>query len=247
MPKEPKEPELPKPADLFIGVIDLFAVLIPGIIAAALIAIAIMADMPEANVFTVSGLVIAGWVLGHVLYGIGKCLDPLLYDRFYKPLDAGEERTRASYRKNDDLYRLAREMSKVPRRAEVPKGMMYQWAKVWLNSHNPESMSNHDRLEADSKLFRSLAVLLPFATAAIVSQGQWKCPAVSQSTFIVMGVLAEAFCLWRYCDLRNKAVRECYLNYVQLRAEPRPARATGQRGRLRKVSSRSPAIPRVSP
>jgi hypothetical protein len=36
-----KELGVPKPGDLFIGVIDFFAVLVPGIIAAALIVIAL--------------------------------------------------------------------------------------------------------------------------------------------------------------------------------------------------------------
>jgi hypothetical protein len=56
-----KELGVPKPSDLFIGVIDFFAVLVPGIIAAAMIVIVEeRGPMPQADVLFISGL--DGWV-----------------------------------------------------------------------------------------------------------------------------------------------------------------------------------------
>jgi hypothetical protein len=239
-----KELGVPKPGDLFIGVIDFFAVLVPGIIAAALIVVIAVGKPPQTDILFLSGLAIAGWVLGHVLHGIGSFLDPLVYDRLFKPQDtvdleaASQDPAEKSkdpptwihryLHKNDELYRLAKELTDVPegknRRAnsDVPGGM-YQWARTWLDSHSPESTATLDRLEADSKLFRSLVVLCLIAipvliTSAIAKSGGWThCRGAS----IVIAIVGALFSLWRYCDLRNKMIRRCYLYYVQRRFESR--------------------------
>ena len=233
---------VPKPGDLFIGVIDFFAVLVPGIIAAALIVIA-MGKTLQADIPFLSGVAIAGWVLGHVLHGIGSFLDPLVYDRLFKPQDtvdleaASPAQTSKGFRswihsylhKNDDLYRLAKEMTDVPEEknqraanSNVPGGM-YQWARTWLDSHSPEATANLDRLEADSKLFRSLVVLCLIAIPALIAiaianSGCWTPRQLASIVIAFAGVL---FSLWRYCDLRNKMIRRCYLYYVQRRFERR--------------------------
>ena len=143
-----KELGVPKPGDLLIGVIDFFAVLVPGVIAAALIVIAMGRDLEHASSLLVAELITAGWVLGHVLHGIGSFLDPLLYDRLFKPADkvAHEAVSHKYFHKNDQLYRLAKEITDAPG-AGVPGGM-YQWARAWLNSHNPKATADLDRLEA---------------------------------------------------------------------------------------------------
>jgi hypothetical protein len=241
-----KELGVPKPGDLFIGVIDFFAVLVPGIIAAALIVIAVGKTL-QADIPFLSGLAIAGWVLGHVLHGIGSFLDPLVYDPLFKPQDTVDLEAAThnpapkstsvrswlhSYlHKNDGLYRLAKEMTDVPygknraaANSDVPGGM-YQWARTWLDSHSPEATANLDRLEADSKLFRSLVVLcliaIPVLIAiAIANPGGWSLCRIAS---IVIAFVAALFSLWRYCDLRNKMIRRCYLYYVQRRFESRIA------------------------
>ena len=257
-----KESGLPNPANLFIGAIDFFAVLVPGVIAASLIAEATGKDLEHAGNILIAGLVTGGWVLGHVLHGIGSCLDPLLYDRLYKPSDrpAAERQPpdsaasepakqnifqrnwsrfrkglRNYFHKNDRLHRLAIEITDYPDKqlgsANVPGGM-YQWARAWLNSHSPESTFILDRHEADSKLFRSLAVLFliaipiliarPVIAIPVVSSPRWQIMDEHRTAVIILAIAGLLFSLWRYCDLRNKMIRQCYLNYVQLRFESRP-------------------------
>jgi len=250
-----KELGVPKPGDLLIGAIDFFAVLVPGVIAAALIVIATGRDLEQASSLFVAGLVTAGWVLGHVLHGIGSFLDPVLYDRLFKPADTVADeavnkdpvrklnRLQGAIRKclhklragihkylhkNDELYRLAKEMTDAPHGqdshtagAHVPGGM-YQWARAWLNSNNPKATADLDRLEADSKLFRSLAVLLLIAIPVLIAAPVLFPPAADHRlAWMVLTVALLLFSLWRYCDLRNKMIRQCYLNYVQLRFESR--------------------------
>jgi hypothetical protein len=235
-----KEAGIPKPGDLFIGVIDVFAVLIPGIIAAALLVKGLNTPL-RTDIIFVSGLVIAGWVLGHVLHGIGSFLDPLLYDPLFKPRDtvpADQATILKSNRfrlavhgylhKTDNIYLLAKEMTDVPEwqnqqhaGAGVPEGM-YQWARTWLDSHSPDATAQIDRIEADSKLFRSLAVLCLIAVPALMKfHKKWELSAHHPLALTVVALAGLVFSLWRYCDLRNKMIRRCYLHYVQLRFEAR--------------------------
>jgi hypothetical protein len=263
-----KKSGLSNPGELFIGVIDFFAVLVPGVIAASLIAEAMGADLEHAGNVFIAGLVTAGWVLGNVLHGIGSWLDPLLYDPLFKPSDppvaeckppdsadreaqkkgilqkltSARESLRKYFHKNDRLHHLAIEITDYPGKkeqtgettsADVPGGM-YQWARAWLNSHSPESTFILDRHEADSKLFRSLAVLFliaipiliarPVASSpqAVLAPTCWQLIAEHRTALIILAIAGLLFSLWRYCDLRNKMIRQCYLNYVQLRFESRP-------------------------
>lgn len=277
-----KESPIPRPSDLFIGVVDFFAVLVPGVIAAVLICEAVGQHLEHAGTMLVAALVTAGWVLGHVLHGIGSWLDHLVYDPLFKPREAVSpgpteapgkpddsvtpgvppaaparqppSRVRASIRqyfhKNDRLYRLATEMTDYPDKPKRPDqaaaagvpGGTYQWARAWLNSHSPESTSNLNRHEADSKLFRSLTVLFLIAIPALIAgpflssppvalilasdghatmatPGWWKALADHRWVSLILLCAGLLFSLWRYCDLRHKMIRQCYLNYVLLRFE----------------------------
>jgi hypothetical protein len=255
-----KDLPVPKPGDLFIGVIDLFAVLLPGVIAVALIASASGIPLPD-GFAAVFAFLAAGWVVGHVLHGIGSWLDVLVYDPLFRPSDGQSEEgppkkqgtpsektgTKSSsntphgwvwkyFHKNHELYFLATRMTRVPpqwkpqnSRDAVPGGM-YQWARAWLSSESPEATATLDRLEADSKLFRSLTVLLiallvvPFviqpASGSRITRGQWQQVLHGHElAFILVTSAGVIFSLWRYCDLRNKMLRQCYLSYIQRRTE----------------------------
>ena len=110
----------------------------------------------------------------------------------------------------------ARLRSILPGSTEVPGGM-YQWARAWLDSCSPEATARLDRLEADSKLFRSLAVLLVLAALLVILAPNLDF--IPRRPFLILILPAILFSLWRYCDLRNKMIRRCYLHYVQLRLD----------------------------
>lgn len=226
---------VPKPGDLLIGVIDFFAILVPGVLVALIFASMdkSIPDKPD-SIFYLK-LLVAGFVLGHIAHGLGSVLDPLLYDRFFKPkdiCDADQQPTggrlvrivRSYLRRNDVLFTLAKSVTIASVRNDlgtsgaIPGGM-YQWARAFLRTHSPEATAELDRLEADSKLFRSLVVVIPIYAFAhwndiLTAGNRW------QAVIIVLGI---AFSLWRYCDLRQKMLRACYLHYVQARSEPKAA------------------------
>src|SRR5438128_1511037 len=110
-----EQPGTPKPGDLFIGVIDFFAILVPGVLATILVAWrkGAIPEKPEPLLFV--ELLVAGFILGHVLHGVGSFLDPLLYDPLFKPdFTLGKRfsalkyfRAKKYFRSNDRLYLLA--------------------------------------------------------------------------------------------------------------------------------------------
>src|SRR5689334_6604168 len=88
-----------KPADLFVGVIDLFAVLLPGAIVAALLYPHIQDPLTDvigpmyspARQWVAFGL--GAYLLGHILFLCGAVLDDHVYDplrRFFIPKDKDE-------------------------------------------------------------------------------------------------------------------------------------------------------------
>jgi hypothetical protein len=210
---------MPKLGDFFIGVIDFFAILVPGVLAAITATFVVSGKMPEKPepLYFVE-LLVAGFILGHVLHGIGSFLDPFLYDRLFKPSDAADRAIlpfpQWKYvRANDELYQLAlAEFKHANVKMKSPPGGMYQWARVWLRLHSPEATTELDRLEADSKLFRSLAILGLALVIAWTRFPHW----VGE---LPLTVAAIVFSVWRYCDLRQKMVRSGYLHYIQLRSE----------------------------
>jgi hypothetical protein len=136
----PEQSVVPKPSDLLIGVIDFFAILVPGVLAAFFIAAGWfkIPEKPETLFFV--EILVAGFILGHVLHGVGSILDLLLYDRLFKPRSiTGAEGIGGFlkwkyFRANDELFRLAVAETKHGSSAEIksPPGGMYQWARVWL-------------------------------------------------------------------------------------------------------------------
>ena len=223
------------PSDFFIGVIDFFAILIPGVTAALIIG-SVTGTIPQKQelLFFVI-LLVTGFILGHVLHGIGGLLDPILYDPLFKPRKPADkwaaERfpTGKYFRANDELYGLAIRLtgcteSAAPTHGEVavrdnpnatvgthnPPGNMFQWARAWLRKRSREATAEVDRLEADSKLFRSLSVI---GLATLIF---WQFLPHFRGA-LPLALLALGFSVWRYCELRRKMVRACYLHYVQLR------------------------------
>lgn len=250
-----KEPASPKLGDFYIGVLDFFSILLPGLIAAGLIAWHFhqVPEKPELLFWAV--ILVGGYVLGHLLHAAGGVLDWLVYDFFFEPELELEtcylmshkrpERRRMLRRlvfaarqhlhRNHQLFAYVKKQ--ISSSAEFSGGLpqnvfdpddlrklqfdslkssarpagIYQWARAWLLTHSPEARSELDRLEADSKLFRSLSILLP---AFVIARWDWMTNQRGYLPYVaIAGVL---FCIWRYCDLRQKMVRGCYLHFVQI-------------------------------
>jgi hypothetical protein len=252
-----------KPGDFFIGVIDFFAILLPGL----LLALFLAADgrMPVDNRLFWPCVLAGGYIAGHLLHALGALLDPILYDSIFQadrnPLDCPLLTKRRSdyvhwwdriwfdvYTYPHRVHQLSAYSAKVvnstpsyrnglplhvfstadlnaiayaENRAEAKPSGVFQWARAWLRTHSRTATAEIDRLEADSKLFRSLTVVL--VPIAVIG---WPRSASSLPPAWSVAAVLMPLCLWRYCDLRQKMVRMCYLYFVQLQAVPAPRKTS---------------------
>jgi len=211
--------DVSKPGDLFLGVIDVFAVLVPGLAGVGLILWDQGKLSPKLEGPFLLSLLVPGYLLGHAAFGLGSVLDWAVYDRLFRPSEADRGKSKGSriyqYRhKNDMLFRLARQVAAGSQHsaASSPPGGMYQWARSWLRLRSPEATAEIDRAEANSKLFRGLCPVVAgyslWHWRAALANGAWS-----------YAIAATLFLLWRYCDLRQKSIRTCYLAYIQLQQE----------------------------
>lgn len=269
--------ELPRPGDFFIGVKDFFAILMPGMIGAGLVAwqLNLAPQKNEAGIYWIV-LFMAGYVLGHLLHAVSSLLDPLLFDPFFEPdkdltkcyLMKHKRPARWKIHKrmafavreyshrNHQLFAYARDrvnrstayLDGMPKKvfalkdliasdyddkkSEALPARIFQWVRIWLRVHSAEATAELDRLEADSKLFRSLGLILPIFVA---TRWRWLESQGPATLFLSTGAIILS--LWRYCDLRQKTIRACYLHFVQLDSElklttPVPTRDSDLRNKV---------------
>jgi hypothetical protein len=153
-----------KPGDFLLGVLDFFAVLLPGSLATWLAAQYVPPNAlrsalwfglgdgrgnPDPVVLGVAFL-LSSYVLGHFVFMAGSSLDEL-YDQWRK---------RAKPEQSDKVYRAARALHcKLTEKIAGGDFTTLKWARTYIQLKAPEARIEIDRLEADSKFFRSLVVV----------------------------------------------------------------------------------------
>lgn len=207
-----------KPGDFLLGVLDFFAILLPGAIATWLVAEylgndaeSLIAPGPSDDADPVVLWVVfllASYTLGHFAFMIGARLDPL-YDRWRKGAHPVEK---------DPTFQDAKELREqimAPHEKGEPEFSLLKWAQSYILIHSPQSRVEIDRLMADSKFFRSLVPLsVPLALHFAIGE---QC--LGALGAIVLGALSFV----RYREQRWKATELSYATAVILYA-------TGKRG-----------------
>lgn len=248
-----------KPGDFFVGVTDLFSVLLPG---AVLTFLAMRAEqslhpvdllgllrLQDTSGYT--AFVVLSFLFGHLVDLIGASVLDGVYDLLY----ADFRRYRGGFRSwlkgtpgrlsrrargwywlhvldrdpttlhieslegekpkiEDPVYDVARSLA-----GQKPAGdKLYQWCRDWLQLYSPQAVREPDRLQANSKFFRSLVVVNTSFVALF-----WLVPRFREtySGSVIRDLLWMASCLLvtvfaflRYSDLRWKAVHHVYRLYV---------------------------------
>ena len=201
-----------KPADFFVGVLEFFAILMPGGAATGLLSCSIVPLIaPELKSYhfwlphSLNEWVLflfSAYVLGHFVHSIGSHLDPL-YDawrQWTKPLE------------KDKTFQAARHLRK-SQENNFSDGHFSElkWSKVYVRIRLPSAIPPIERLEANSKFFRSFAVLsiasgiytlttthLGFALAALSVGGlslhryfdqRWKSSELTYATAVLVSQL----------------------------------------------------------
>jgi 8-oxo-dGTP pyrophosphatase MutT (NUDIX family) len=224
-----------EPQKFFIGVVDLFAILMPGALVAylgkdwAAHAVLGQPSFPLQGAEAWLVFFFASYLLGHFAFLIGAKLDDWVYDPLRKltywgqlgRLAKGDQLARRWLRKaaeskwlfgsNADaaVMRAARIKARALQQLDAGGAInAFQWTKARLSKDHPPGLVTVQRFEADSKFFRSLAVVLSVLAAIFAFRGE------PVAALVCTGFLLAA--LWRYVDQRFKATQQAYWFLIML-------------------------------
>lgn len=228
-----------EPQKFFIGLMDFFSILLPG----ALLTYLLMGEVgpvvlgyEKYQAITgaegVAVFIVTSYLLGHIVFLLGAWWLDELYDwvRRYtlnKQIVLLARRGRLLSRFARALIWLLfmRERNLAVDRAgkikeQTLKGLgaknavnTFQWSKAVLNIDSPASLAVVQRFEADSKFFRSFAVVLFLLAASLPFHRKW--PWESLGVMLALFLLA----LWRYMEQRYKATNQAYWAVITLTAQ----------------------------
>lgn len=160
-----------KPGDFFLGVLDFFAVLIPGSMATWLVTRYVPAPtlhdalrLPGGAESTPDWLAaaayaVASYVLGHFVFMAGSKLDAS-YDRWRKRVHSFDRDK--TFRAADDLRKTV-----TPKMAGGELSTL-KWARAYIQVKAGGARVEIDRLEAEQKFFRSLVVIAALFAAHFI-------------------------------------------------------------------------------
>jgi len=150
-----------KPQEFLIGIRDFFAVIIPGATLLFLLPITPVAkQLPKLDGLALFGAGIAAYLVGSVASGIGSLLDlavdPALESEGFRKHLGRKLKARESLARSlrDETLRMA----DYPAPDDHPESVKsFWWSYLRLNC--PAAIAELDRIEATSKLFRSLVAV----------------------------------------------------------------------------------------
>ena len=197
---------MPKPGEFFVGILDFFAILLPGAIATAILAprfahlvVGPLFELPAGDVAHWGAFLACAYFLGHLLFLVGSFIDPL-YNRL---------RERFVPYGNESAYQRARDIrDRFIDPVEAKALNTFQWSLAMLVASSPVAAEDIRRLEADSKFFRSMIVVCLLAAAVLFVEGHalqgW------------VALLLVPPCFGRYYSRRLKSTTQAYLYVITM-------------------------------
>lgn len=163
-----------KAVDFYLGVVDLFSILLPGAMLAFLAGLCIpwsSSSLSPVNralsepFARYAAFVILAYVLGHFLSALGSTALDHVYDRWYKRY-LGKK---LNHRREQVKPILARTVG------AGTNDNSLDWTLAVIRVRAPGAFTQLDRFEADSKFFRSVTVVLLLAWPLLLfaKQGYW--------------------------------------------------------------------------
>lgn len=218
-----------KSSGAFLGVVDLFAVLMPGVLlVGALHAVwpATRLDgwLPSGDSGAWLAVVVEAYVAGHFLFLLSSGLDGLLYHRVWRPLletDGGLAYRHASALK---AQYFGTALGPVDRLNPMNT---FAWAKTIMALRAPGALAEVQRFEADSKFFRSLTVLVPILGVIALNSPRTNGCGVP-ALIAALGLTGLA--AWRYAERRYKSTQWAYHYMITLHGAASPAAPSQEPG-----------------
>jgi hypothetical protein len=193
------------PNNFYIGIIDLFAILLPGCIVSISFYFlyhtsidAFLQTNGNSGYISAFILLFSSYFFGHVVSQVSAYLDKYLYDNFkdtvYKDQSllnqVKEIRTKKYRNTNEDTQLIS----------------TFEWSQMKLQKELPEVAQEAERYTADSKFFRSLFLILVLLGIILLF---YQHSPQSLGCFLV-----AAFAMVRYFHKRQKAVKTMYKGVI---------------------------------
>jgi hypothetical protein len=214
-----------KAGDFFVGVVDFFAILLPGALLSFL-----AQESAQKHVFghilgTIQGategwaaFIFSSYLLGQFASLLGATFMDWIYDRTYL----------AHKRRNGDPgYNKAKELQGDH---SAIAGTL-KWATAYVRLQNSDAATELDRLEATSKFFRSLVIVLVIYAIVFL----WS----SCGLAFAISVVLLALSFWRFANQRWKYTELAYLFFIELNLYPELAGKLPRAGTSAGISSTS--------
>ncbi|MDH3445442.1 MAG: NUDIX domain-containing protein, partial [Deltaproteobacteria bacterium] len=225
-----------EPQKFFIGLIDFFSILLPGAVLAYLTkdwAIFSLFGRPRAPLDDIEAWMVflfSAYLLGHIAFLLGaKLLDDWLYEPIRSKTYLGQLRRLADgnalsgsvmrklanwiFGSNPDVALMyaarIKSLALAPLSAEHAINA-FQWCKASLSKEHPEGLAAVQRFEADSKFFRSFAVVLAVLAIFFFIERRYVIMIVCFALFVPV--------IWRYMDQRFKATQQAYWFVITLKS-----------------------------
>lgn len=195
-----------KPSEFFVGVLDFFAIVLPGAIATAIleprfgkIFFGNIIGTPQSEAGKWAAFLAISYFLGHLIFLVGSYID-VLYNIF---------RERLNPYNNESAYQCAsRIRNQLIDESEQKALNTFQWSRSVLLAKCPAAADDVHRLEADSKFFRSLLVVTIIASIVFFTGGK------TVEGFLALGLVVPCFA--RYYERRLKSTTQAYIHIVTL-------------------------------
>jgi hypothetical protein len=184
-----------KPSDFMLGLLDFFAVLMPGALGTLLLAQYLPADIQpylrlnELKEHAIYAVIfgLTAYAVGHFVFMAGSRLDDL-YEVWRKKEKDPQK---------DTQFRAAKELrGKLTPNLVDEQFSTLKWAKSYLGIHAPEARLEIDRFEATSKFFRGFVVVSAAAAIHYLAS--------RQLGLVVASATVSVLSFWRFCDQRWK-------------------------------------------
>jgi len=210
-----------KPSTFHIGIIDLFAILLPGAILSIMLyqmdVEVLQSSTPSGRsiglktwvneLYTTSSFLasfvflLSSYVLGHFLVVLGS----LVLDKLYDKLNGVYIFKKEKYRRNLNSIKKIREQ--LYRDYSLGDYLSnFEWSKYKLYQDNPSIIAEIEKHQAHSKFFRSLVLILPVISIALSIHGNL---ALGVFTAVLM-----IFAFYRYVERKRKSTETAYKNIV---------------------------------
>jgi len=194
------------PSEFYVGVVDLFAILLPGAITTAILEPRLgeqifgrLVSAPSGEAAKWAAFLAVSYFLGHLIFLVGSYID-----RFYNVV-----RERLNPYGNESAYRCATRLrNTLTGEAEQLALNTFQWSQSVLLTSCPKAAEDVHRLEADSKFFRSLLVVSLIAAVTFFME--------RKHIAALVAVLLVIPCFARYYERRLKSTTQAYIHVLTL-------------------------------